>query len=212
MKTKYLFVFVVVAFANISAFSTTFIIQNVGTTFSPKTITIEEGDVVSFQLSPSHDAVEVSKTTYDANGNTKNGGFEVPFGGGQVTFPKAGTYYYVCEPHAGIGMKGFITVTAKTVTAVFPSASNGLNLFSIYPNPALDNVSLRFNADVSSIVTVDLYDITGRRVQQLFSGKLDAGENTKFVTLVSNLSSGKYLVKYSGVNVSVVKPLLIYRE
>ncbi|HNW55441.1 MAG TPA: plastocyanin/azurin family copper-binding protein, partial [Bacteroidales bacterium] len=93
----------------VAAFSATVNITNAGFTFSPAAVTINLGDDVNFQLGASHDAVEVSKVTFDAGGNTPlAGGFSVAFGGGTVTVDKltVGTHYYVCSPHASVGMKG----------------------------------------------------------------------------------------------------------
>lgn len=60
-------------------------ITNVGSTFSPATLTIEVGDNVSFVLETMHNAVEVSHATWDANGtNPLPGGFSVPYGGGEL--------------------------------------------------------------------------------------------------------------------------------
>jgi plastocyanin len=87
-------------------------ITNAGFSFSPANITIAVGDTVNFVLDPIHNAVEVSQATWNANGNTPNNGFSVGFGGGTVVFALAGTYYYVCAPHASSGMKGIINVVA----------------------------------------------------------------------------------------------------
>ncbi|MCZ7556272.1 MAG: T9SS type A sorting domain-containing protein [Bacteroidia bacterium] len=91
-------------------------IVDAGLSFSPATLNINVGDTVVFSLATMHNAVEVSQTTWNNNGNTSNGGFNLPFGGGTVIFPVAGTYYYVCAPHAGAGMKGIINVVLTTVT------------------------------------------------------------------------------------------------
>ncbi|MBD3638709.1 MAG: T9SS type A sorting domain-containing protein [Crocinitomicaceae bacterium] len=97
--------------------STVWTVVNSGTTFSPDAITITEGDSVQFNITASHNVVEVSQTTYNANGNTPlAGGFQLPFGGG-LLLPAdlpVGTHYYVCSPHAGFGMKGIITVNPCT--------------------------------------------------------------------------------------------------
>ncbi len=86
-------------------------VTNAGFTFSPADITINAGDSVQWQLAGIHDVVEVTQQTWSANGNTpKAGGFSTSFGGGTVKFDTPGTYFYVCEPHASIGMKGKITV------------------------------------------------------------------------------------------------------
>ncbi len=86
-------------------------VTNAGFTFSPADITINAGDSVQWQLASIHTVLEVTQQTWNANGNTaKAGGFSTPFGGGTVKFDTPGTYFYVCEPHASIGMKGKITV------------------------------------------------------------------------------------------------------
>ncbi len=83
-----------------------------GMVFVPSDLVIAVGDIVSFELGGSHNAMQVDAETYDADGTIAiEGGFYVPFGGSQqVTFDEVGTYYYVCTPHAALGMKGTIAV------------------------------------------------------------------------------------------------------
>lgn len=91
----------------------TFTVTNQGFTFSPSSLQVRPGDTVTWSLASIHNVVEVTEATYNANGSTpKAGGFSLPFGGGSFTFNTEGTYYYVCSPHAGQGMKGNITVKA----------------------------------------------------------------------------------------------------
>ena len=83
-----------------------------GFEFQPKEVMISVGDSVEFTTASNHNVVEVEKAAWTAGESTaKSGGFSVDFGATKaVTFSKAGTYYYVCKPHAGMGMKGVITV------------------------------------------------------------------------------------------------------
>jgi len=85
-------------------------IINDGTTFVPETLTVDLGDTVFFALENIHTAREVSKPTWDANGTTSNGGFDLPTGGGTYIPPAGDIDYFVCVPHAGGGMKGLIMV------------------------------------------------------------------------------------------------------
>jgi len=85
-------------------------VTNAGFAFSPSLLTINAGDTVRWTINSIHNVVEVSQATWNANGNTSNGGFSLPFGGGTHTFSTPGTYYYVCEPHASGGMKGRVIV------------------------------------------------------------------------------------------------------
>lgn len=93
------------------AFATKHTVTFSGLTFSPALLTITEGDTVVFVLSGIHDALQVSQSTWNANGTTPlGGGFSVPFGGGEVVPVGTGTKYYVCTNHAFSGMKGRIVV------------------------------------------------------------------------------------------------------
>ncbi|MCX6232659.1 MAG: plastocyanin/azurin family copper-binding protein, partial [Bacteroidetes bacterium] len=116
MKTKIL-LFLSLLLINLSSYSTVWTVSNSGTTFTPATITINLGDTVVFTLDPSHDVLEVSQSTWNADGNTAlSGGFSVAYGGGTLLPAQltVGTHYYVCEPHASMGMKGIIIVQSCT--------------------------------------------------------------------------------------------------
>ena len=80
--------------------------------FTPEDITIAVGDCISFEMSSTHNAVEVSQESYDnREASALDGGFNVQFGEtAEVYFGEAGTHYYVCQPHIGMDMVGTITV------------------------------------------------------------------------------------------------------
>jgi len=87
-------------------------VKTSGMSFSPDEVTINAGDIIEFTTSGSHNAVEVSEADWEAGKKTaKEGGFSVGFGDTKtITFDSPGTYYYVCQPHASMGMKGKIIV------------------------------------------------------------------------------------------------------
>lgn len=96
-------------------YATTHTVSNSGNTFTPDAITVMVGDTINFTIAAMHDVVEVDMAEYMSNGNTPlSGGFSLPFGGGQLiaTAGMAGMHYYVCTPHAALGMKGTIDVQA----------------------------------------------------------------------------------------------------
>ena len=104
---KYLSLLFSVYFLSLNA-QTSHTVIAVGNTFSPDTLTITIGDTISFNIGSTHNAVEVSNSTWIANGTTSNGGFNIPFGGGTFISTTAQTHYYVCQPHVTMGMKGVI--------------------------------------------------------------------------------------------------------
>ena len=82
-----------------------------GLDFIPDLIYCDLGDTVFFELTPSHNAVQVSESTYQNNGGTPlDGGFNIDYGQSGYFVPQStGTYYYVCQPHLP-GMKARIIV------------------------------------------------------------------------------------------------------
>lgn len=170
--------------ASISGFCTTHTVANSGTTFNPATITISLGDTVKFTVAGSHDAREVSESTWNVNGTTAlTDGFQTPFGGGMV-FPDqlgVGTHFYVCTNHAAMGMKGQIIVENTTGISEIKLPTS----FSVYPNPANDQISIKAGKDNIGLP----FFITDQMGRQVLTGKLNT-ETTQVD--ISTLSTGVY--------------------
>jgi plastocyanin len=93
---------------------TTHVITTSGTSFSPKAITIREGDTVRWtNLQPnSHNVAQTDCPASPAS--VYNGGFFSGFGGDvdtfELTFDEAGEFCFICQPHVSLSMNGHITV------------------------------------------------------------------------------------------------------
>jgi len=109
MKNIYLTFCLLIFSVFVSA--TTINITTNGQNFTPQITNISLGDSIHFILGSSHNAVEVSQSTYNNLGTTSNGGFSLPFASDTTIILSAGIYYYVCQPHAGNGMIGKISVS-----------------------------------------------------------------------------------------------------
>jgi plastocyanin len=168
-----------------------FEVKNNGNTFTPDVIQVNPGDTINFNLGIYHDVVEVSQSTWEANGNESNGGFELPFGGGTLILQEQGTYYYVCTPHASLGMKGIIYVGGVTPADAITRADD--HQFRIFPNPVTDNINLSFELAKISEVRIELVDLTGRTVRVLVNDRYEAGEYTQSFSL-DGLQPGRYVV------------------
>jgi len=177
----------------LNAFSTTWQIVNSGFSFSPATLTIQQGDNVNFSISQDHDAVEVSATVWNANGNSPAIGFSVPFGGGNVSASQlsVGTHYYVCTPHASFGMKGRIIVTP---ISGLPE-NKALNDIQVYPNPVIDKLNVQFDLSESSAFEIKLFDLQGKLVRILLSKTQLNGLFVQSFNLAGETAQGVYLVK-----------------
>jgi len=69
-----------------------------------------------------------------------------------------------------------------------------IELGNIFPNPARDFASVLLNANVSSSCTMELIDVTGRKVRDVFSGNLKSGGQFIPVDL-RNLAPGIYMLE-----------------
>lgn len=168
------------AFCNIVTVATS------GFTFSPSTITINAGDTVNFVIASIHDVVEVSQATYAAGGNAPlSGGFSTPYGGGMV-YPAqlaVGTHWYVCEPHASMGMKGRIIVQSATGIAT----SELTELISVYPAVASSKVTVRVSEGIHG--TLQFIDVEGKVLEDT---EINQGELRLYV---GDMPKGIYFIR-----------------
>ena len=166
-------------------------ITNVGFTFNPASITIEAGDNVTFVLEDIHNVIEVSQDTWNANGTTAlPGGFSLPFGGGELLPSQlpVGTHWYVCAPHASLGMKGVIIVGTPTSIEESP----GHIEIIVFPNPAINMITIR----TSNNLLGTEYFIADQNGRQMLTGKID-GETT--LIDISKFNNGIYLFQVAGL-------------
>lgn len=78
----------------------------------------------------------------------------------------------------------------------------------LYPNPAVSMYFLEFELNKTSDVKIDLYDINGRKVKNLFDGNLPASKN-EFTFNRNALSSGQYFVKINVDGATQTKKLVV---
>ena len=119
-------------------------------------LTIELGETVTFNVTGIHTATQVSEETWMANSNVPlPGGFDFGSGTHMYTPTEIDTIYFVCQPHAGMGMKGMIIV--ESTTSIDETDATALR---IYPNPVSDEVTV----ESSGMNEFQLIDVQGREV------------------------------------------------
>lgn len=206
MKKIYLFIFASLFSLTIKAAS--FTITTVGTSYSPATLTVNVGDVVTIQASGVHPLAQVDQTTWNANGTaTLTGGWGVTTSNQTFTVTSTNTIYFVCTAHVTMGMKGQIVVNST-------AGLNQLYLnevqFSVYPNPTNEfvNVNYMLNEDVQ--VKIELTSITGDVVAVLADEKRTNGYNEQNLQIPGTIKPGLYFigVKTKG-NIVSQKSLII---
>ena len=131
-------------------------ISTVGFSCSPALLTVQAGTDITLTIGGQHTMTEVSEATWNANGNTSNGGFNFGPGTNTLNLTIPGTYYYVCIPHANMGMKGRIVVETSTGLAEETFDRS----FTLYPNPASDELVL--STTIAPGAELVLIDMQGR--------------------------------------------------
>jgi hypothetical protein len=64
----------------------------------------------------------------------------------------------------------------------------------LYPNPASNNFNIKINVAKNQKASIDLYDVMGRKVQNLYSGNINKGYNI-FQADISTLPAGLYYAR-----------------
>ncbi|MCX6292082.1 MAG: T9SS type A sorting domain-containing protein [Bacteroidetes bacterium] len=186
----------------ITGFATIHNIINSGFTFSPDSVSAHLGDTVAFTLSSFHSAIEVSQATWNINGNTSNGGFQTPNGGGMIILNQVKTYYYVCGIHFASGMKGRIFVTNPT--GINDSSNNSLEL-DVFPNPCSDRIHIRSDFYPGKEKAIRLFSITGSCLIGEYRFPSDA------TIFLNEFPQGIYFIELTADDKRIVKTIIITR-
>ena len=183
---------------------TTHALQSGNLVFIPNSLDIFAGDSIQLTLVADHTLTEVTEETWNANGNTPNGGSNFgpgtpdpgPFHTFSIDIP--GTYWFVCIPPAGMGMKCVIHVAPSTVEVTGEQNDD----VSIHPNPANDRLVVRL--PTGSKARLRLFERSGREAMQAEVG-------TEGTLDLNSLPSGTYLAELidTGGNILMRRTLVI---
>lgn len=75
-----------------------------------------------------------------------------------------------------------------------PSAN--INVLNVYPNPAENNTGIKLNLVKDSEVALELFNLEGMLVQNIYKGRLKAGESILKLNL-AKIAAGIYLIKFA---------------
>ena len=113
-----------------------------------------------------------------------------------------------------------ITLPPLSTTAVLLKASgtgveqtpadlNGANSLKLYPNPATDNFSIRFDSSLSLTSLVTIYDQSGKRVNEL---RWEDSGQTPLVVNAGSMTDGVYFVKTSNSEFTTTRKLVLLKK
>jgi hypothetical protein len=137
-------------------------------------------------------------------------GFYQPSGCFGVGITMQGSYTYLAD-----GVAGFQIHENLIITGIDDQSNQNSDDLKLYPNPASSEVFIAFNLKTESNVSVNIYDMTGKRIRQLFAGNEGAGEKT--LSWDGNLDNGNlantgiYLVKIETGNHTFVSKVSVVR-
>ncbi len=107
----------------------------------------------------------------------------------------------------GFFAKQIMTTTGITTNNEIPS---GFSLSQNYPNPFNPVTNIKFSIPKAGLVTLKVYDITGKEVAQLVNQNMNAGVYT-FDFDASSLSSGAYFYRISTDGFTDVKKMMLVK-
>lgn len=84
---------------------------------------------------------------------------------------------------------------ALTATGIKEQSLN-VNSMHIYPSPTNDNATVKFNLTKNSEVSIDLFNLEGKLIQNVYLGTSISGENSVRLNFAS-YPAGMYLIKLS---------------
>lgn len=129
---------------------------------------------------------------------------------------------FAAEPTYTYGTSGNYTVTLTAenangctdVTTVEVSVSVGIeekeafNSIALYPNPTANSTNLVFNLKNAGDVTVTVYDLSGKVMNEIQANQLLAGDNTIALDM-NNVNNGIYFVNIKADKAVVTKRLFV---
>lgn len=102
------------------------------------------------------------------------------------------------------------TATRSTPVTVALGVPENARLHSIFPNPARQQATVRYELSEAGEVRLDMYDLLGRRVQSLDPKRIPAGRaEVQFDT--SALPTGTYFVRFQTGEIVQTRPVVVVR-
>ncbi|MBS2211396.1 T9SS type A sorting domain-containing protein [Carboxylicivirga mesophila] len=159
--------------------------------FTPASLTIDQGDVVTWNNTLGTHNVNGTTATFSNNpasfGNSlQNAPWQYSF-----TFDIAGEYSYQCDQHPG-SMQG--TITVNTATSI--TGDNDKDGIKIYPSPVREYLFIEFNDNrATTYSSIQIFDLTG---QMVFSQPI--GSNDKLTINMGHLPPSLYFYRLQNTN------------
>lgn len=85
--------------------------------------------------------------------------------------------------------------TSTVINSNIQSISTSVNGIEVYPNPYNGNTTLNYTITESSLINIEIFDITGRKIATLLNAKQSAGNYQLPINTGNQLSGGVYTIR-----------------
>ena len=178
MKKNYLLALVLIAAVLVTktAAATKISIIVANFSFTPSVVNATVGDTIEWTRSSGTHTTTCNGsnfTSLPAGAATWNSPLNSQVTVFQYLVTVAGTYNYVCTPHAP-GMSGVLNVSAASGINTLVAKANFLE---INPPAFKDDAVIKFSLTASAAVQLSIYDFAGRKIETLINSQLATGEH-----------------------------------
>ena len=182
-------------------------------------------ELSSFDLLAQDGAVNLSWTTASEENNSGfevqhkigNGAFEVlDFVAGNGTSSESNAYEYLVD-NVEYGLNQFRLKQVdfdghfeySKVLSYLHEVDVNVELTEAYPNPFRESAQISLVMNEEQKVKIEIFDLTGRKVLDIFEGELEEAQRHRFSIDSSNMSAGRYILRASGVDFVEVRTLFV---
>ena len=102
----------------------------------------------------------------------------------------------------------FVQGTGESIVENTTNSTDALEM-SIYPNPVVSEATINFNVETAATVSYQIFDLTGRMVQNATLGNYGQGSHSVNFN-VNGLSNGTYIVRVQAGSTSNIAKILVY--
>lgn len=125
------------------------------------------------------------------------------------------TFYCTGNATNGNGAKtgDHIYSTTQVVTPAFGAGTDDLaavnNAFSVFPNPASENIFVSYNLDAGERVDFTLSTLEGKSVGPVYTFTANGAQTTSMLSLPADLAKGIYFVRMQSGDVTGIQKVVI---
>lgn len=201
---KLVFIIAIITIQSASATKITIMVANFS--FTPSVVNATVGDTIEWvRTSGTHTTTcnGSNGTSLPAGAATWNSPLNSQTSVFQYVVTVAGTYNYVCTPHAP-NMSGVLNVSAASGINTLTSKANFLE---INPPAFKDDALIKFSLSGATKVQLSIYDFAGRKIETLINEQLTIGEHTATWN-AANMPQGTYFCRLESADFVLTKKFI----